>query len=289
MINKKFSKICFVVFMFAYSFNTHALTYLFSHGFADSEIQAYRYTREYTTLFGMTANNPFYIMDGNVKTFSYPDVISCFSTIPFLSKIPLIYRTSFGQDNELEVLRNAYDEIDDNEIILVGVSRGASTASIFMGLDKPERVKGVVLISPFDLVRNVFEHHTITWLVSKVTCCNKKTAYGWLKKVTSFNEDGMHPIDLVSEIDRDVPVLFVCTKTDTTVPCQATINLYERLVEVDHEKVHLLVLNSGKHAKLLKSQEAETFQNVVHAFYQRYDLPHDETFAELRTRYFSAC
>jgi len=284
-----FFKICFVICAFVYNFNTYALTYLFSHGLFDSEIQAYRYTKEYKTLFGRTANNSFYIMDGDVKTFSYPDVIGVFSTLPFLSKIPLIYKTSFGQDNELKALRKAYNEIDDDEIILIGASRGASTASIFMGLDKPERIVGVILISPFDLVKNVFEYHVITWFLSKIFCCDKKTVYEWLKMITSFDEDGYHPIDLVSEINEDVPVLFVCTNTDTVVPCESTINLYERLVEAGHEKTHLLVLESGKHAKLLQSKEAETFQNVVHAFYQEYNLPHDKTFAEKGIKDFSVC
>jgi len=289
LVNKNFLKISFVLFVLVYNIKAHALTYLFSHGLFDSEIQAYRYTKEYQTFFGGIANNPFYIMDGDVKTFSYPDVIGIFSKIPFLSKIPLIYKTSFGQGNELEALRSAYNQIDDDEVILVGVSRGASNILIFMGLDKPERVKGAVLISPFDLVRNVFEYHMVTWLISKITCCDKKTVYKWLKMITCFNEDGVHPIDLVEKIESDVPLLFVCAETDKTVPCKSTISLYEKLVDCGHKKAHLLTLESGKHGKLLYSLEAERFQNVVHAFYQKYDLPYDEKFAQLGVKDFSVC
>lgn len=281
-----FLKICFIgMLLFANSMKTYAVTYLFSHGFGDSELQAYRYTKEYKSLLGKTKCNSYYIIDENLKVFNYPDVIGLLAKVPLLAKIPLINKTSLGQQSEVDSLKKAYDEIEDNEIILVGVSRGASVAASFMGTCDTKKIKAVVLISPFDHMKSVIRHHFFSKFISKVFHCSDEKKYELLQKIFNFNKNGIHPIDCVENIDKNVPVLFVCTKQDGTVPFESTVYLYQKLIDSNHSKAHLLILETGKHAQLLKSPEAEKFQNVTHAFYKTYGLPCNQDFAEKGAQY----
>jgi len=260
----------FALFFLLYVGNLSALTYLFSHGFAARAKQFCNYVKEYENRRGKVKKNNFYIIDGCVKSFNYPDA----AHKPFVN----IFKTCLGQEKDLIALRRAYHEIHDDEIILVGVSRGASAAATFMGTDKPERVKAVILISPFDHLINVFKSTRLSQFLYRV-----------LKKCSCFNENGKHPIDWLCKKEKNVPVIFVCSKTDKTVPCQSTISLYKSLLDAGHTNIYLLCLPEGKHAKLLKSKYAGVFQNVVHAFYDKYNFPCNEKFAAIGKRKLQSC
>ncbi|MFC1843026.1 alpha/beta hydrolase family protein [Candidatus Dependentiae bacterium] len=260
-------KILLVLFCFWGSIKVKALTYLFSHGFADTGKQVRRYMKEYETRRGKIKTNAFYIIDGLIKTFNYPDAICK----PFSN----IFRTSLGQENELQALKQAFCHIQDDEgVVLVGVSRGASAAAIFMGACRPTNIKAVVLISPFAHVLDVFKTNFF---------------YRLFMKISNYSQNGKHPIDWLCRMDKNIPIIFVCAKTDKTVPCESTIRLYKKLVLSGYTNAYLLCLNVGKHAKLLKSKEAEKFQNVIHAFYKKYGLPHKQEFAELGQDFLARC
>jgi len=260
----------FIILFLLFAYNAYGLTYLFSHGFADRSKQVNRYVKEYRTRRGKIKKNKFYIIDGKIKVFNYPDA----ACKPFVN----IFKACLGQEKDLQALRRAYHQIDDDEIVLVGVSRGASTIATFMGVDKPKKIKAVVLISPFDHLINVFKPTRFS-----------RFLYRLFKKLSCFNENGKHPIDWMCKMDKTIPIIFVCSKIDKTVPCRSTINLYRSLVTHGHKKVYLLCLPEGKHAKLLKSSCAEMFQNIVHAFYCAYNLPNNGEFACMGKKLLEKC
>lgn len=270
--DKKFSGYLFLfVYLIFFGLgvsNLKAVTYLYSHGFADTGRQARKYMREYTTRRGRKKTNEFYIIDGECKTFNYPDV--------FCKPLSNIFQTSLGQENELQALQSAYFEAieKDNNIVLIGVSRGASAAANFVGACDCKKVSAVVLISPFAHVYDVFKTDFF---------------YRIFGKISRFDKDGKHPIDLIEKMDKNKPILFVCSKTDKTVPCSSTIRLYRKLVSSGHNNAYLLCLETGKHAKFLKSEEAEKFQNVTHAFYRKYGLPCKQEFAEKGAKILETC
>lgn len=242
--------------------------YLFSHGFGDTGRQANKYMREYKTRRDKLKTNKFYIIDGETKTFNYPDTV--------FKPLSNIFQTSLGQENELNCLRDAYNETQEKEcdVVLIGVSRGASAAATFMGACQCKRVRAVILISPFAHVCDVFKTNFF---------------YKLFIKLSRFSETGKHPIEWLPKIDKSVPVLLVCSETDKTVPCASTIRLYKQLVDCGHAHAYLLCLKVGRHARFLKSPEAEKFQNVTHAFYKRYGLPHNEKFALLGEPFLQGC
>ena len=256
-----------------------AQTYLFSHGFADDANQVYNYTKKYTW-FGMEYKNDRYVLYEPIKTFDYPDVI--------FKKIVNIFKTSFGQDNEIKTLHKAFKETqkgdskkeDDKKIVLFGLSRGASAAANFMAEYNPKEVKALVLESPLDHAKIIFDHHWFIKLLAKLMFTNTERIYTFFSNVSEHDKKGKHTIDLISKIRKDLPIMIIGSHQYHADPIKSISNLYKKLVESGHKHAYLLKLKKGKHSQLLSAQDGETYQNVVHAFYKKYGLRHNKEFAQ---------
>jgi len=278
-----------VISILALPIGAKALTYLFSHGAFDWKNQAFKYARENIDWWGNKKERAYYIMDGPLKLFNFPDVFSCKLAPRWL---PKLWEMSLGQENEVVCLRKACDEIKDENVVLVGVSRGASAGVVFLGEDDPEKVKAAVLVSAYDRVSTVFSHHWFTTILSIIPLVTNQSLYKFFLLVSKFKENGLHPITSIDKINKKKAILLVCSKKDGTVPYRSTIDLYKKLLEAGHEKSHLLVLDSGRHAKMLKSEEAETFQNVVYSFYEHCGFlsnENDKILAKKGAKRFAQC
>jgi hypothetical protein len=86
-----------------------------------------------------------------------------------------------------------------------------------------------------------------------------------------------------------LPILFVHSHKDKVVPIKSSQRLYLLLKMLGHEHVYLLELNAGLHGKLIIGPEAETYQNVVHAFYKKYNLAYNEHFALKGESFLAQC
>lgn len=196
-------------------------------------------------------------------------------------------RSSIGQDSDIECFKRVYDQYltrggKNKNIVLYGASRGASTIINFMARSRLNSVKALVLESPLDSVHNHvgeilgkwkyvpglhwFGHHFI------VPCLYRK-----------YNPRGVQPLDVVDKIQPDVPVLFVCSKTELFYP--ETIRLYKKLARARHAQgqnnVHLLVLESGEHCGLLYDHHCGgLYCGVVRAFYDAYGIERNTSAAQ---------
>src|SRR5579872_4787818 len=124
---------------------------LFSHGVADSYKQAFMYAKSYIQ-HGTTHCNERYLFHTPYVTFNYPDATSKFYRVNW-------NETSFGQENEIARLHCAYQhtmkQFENCDIILWGLSRGASNQSIFAGMYPLDNVKAIVLESPYNCMAEV--------------------------------------------------------------------------------------------------------------------------------------
>jgi alpha-beta hydrolase superfamily lysophospholipase len=252
--------------------------FLFAHGIADNHKQAYLYTKHDQR--GKINTN--FIMPDSVFTFDFPDATTHFWRVNFT-------KTSLGQANEILALYKAYNSmletlktqnITDPHIILFGLSRGASTVINFMGLFNPLNVKALILESPFDTPQNLIKN-----LLAKANLDHipglSTIAYNILSNIfMQHNKYGLQPLDMATYIPKEMPILLICSKEDGTVPYASTVALYNRLIETGHKKAHLLVLNIGKHSKLISGPEGNKYQQVVHAFYKKYGLEYDHDLAK---------
>lgn len=240
------------------------VTYLFSHGLGDSHKQAWKYTP------ARQKKKP-YIIQEPLISFDYPDVSKSIFRVNRL-------QTSLAQDNEIKCLAQNYYKYKPS--VLVGVSRGASALINFMGIYQPTEVGALILESPFDCVNSIVDRlaHETRWAYLPGL---KKYGLNIMSFIfCKYRPDGIRPIDQIAKIAKDLPILIICSAQDTLVPVWSTINVYKALIETGHSNTYLLVVPEGKHAELISHRMYGTiYQHVVHAFYCKHNLPHDQNLA----------
>jgi len=238
---------------------------LFSHGIADTYKQAYIYAKT------SAIYTPF-------MTFNYPDATERFYRVDFR-------KTSFGQKNEIAVLRKAYEktlniaqekfQCDDPSVILYGLSRGASNLIIFAGTHDLPHVKALILESPYYSMGDVIDHIMDTFNMTRLPHSLGELIMEnifWL-----YNRNGIKPCDVLENIPKDLPILIICSKKDTLVPFTTSQKLYEELIKTGHKNVHFFITDYGRHGKILHDHNQEKYITTIHTFYKQYNLPYDRS------------
>ena len=222
-------------------------------------------------------------MEGKVFTYDYPDATKHFWRVNFT-------QTGLAQHNEIMGLKKAYEQTKaslkkstnpNKDLVLVGLSRGASSILIFAGLHKPEQVKGIIVESPFDSTRTIAQNMLRKLHLDSVP--GMQTLGHWAISAIFWQHStrGIQGIDSVESIDKDLPILFVCSREDSLIPVESTIALYKKLRENGHKKVHIFIANAGRHGRILHGSDGKKYQRIVHAFYQKYGMHHDKELADL--------
>ena len=244
--------------------------YLFSHGIADTYRQAFNYLQDKTQ-----PNKP-YLIQTNLITFDYPDATTGYLRVNR-------HETSLAQDHEIIHLANRfYRNINANDqVVLIGVSRGASSLINFMSWYKPTSVQALILESPFDsadsIIRNIVNLAGLAWIPGS-QCAGLALLCSIFKK---YNSKGLKPVESVKNIPVQLPILLICSLQDSLVPAWSTIILYSALVATGNKHVYLLILPQGAHGRLISHPlSGQLYQTTAHAFYRRYGLPHNPILAE---------
>lgn len=229
---------------------------LFVHGIADTHLQA--------EPFAQTCVNP-------VRSFDF----EC-ATKHFWRMNP--FSCSLGQDHELEQLNSKWQELneefpDADGFVLIGISRGASIIINFLARYKPQKIKAVVLESPFDTIDNVIKHKAALW--GRSVSLLKKLVPLIFRK---FDFNGIQPDNVIDQITEDVPMLFVTVEHDHMVPLVCAENLISKRKQNNYRHVHHLHLMQGKHGKLLLGPDAHMYKQTLHTFFAHYNLPHDPAY-----------
>lgn len=277
---------------------------LFSHGIADTALQLLNYTIQaqstnqsiyvlFSHGFGDTGklaqvyqNGSKQYKDGlftipfDIYSFHYPDArVEC-------RKIPRISCTSLAQANEIARLRDAFLAMicelkkkygNNYKIVLYGLSRGASTIIMFLATypELLEHVAAVILESPFDSINTIIEQKIKNLGLGKIV--SAKTGHRIFSMIFGqYDPQFPSPIDVIERIDTaSIPILFICSKQDTTVPYESTKKLYQKLITKNPEHVYLIELEEGKHGKILQGRQGELYQKGVFDFYKKYNLLKD--------------
>ncbi|CDK30576.1 alpha/beta hydrolase [Candidatus Babela massiliensis] len=249
--------------------------FIFSHGLEGNRNQIKRYT--------MPNKLNWQILGNNNISFDFGDVDS---DGKFNEN-----NANLAQDKDVETLDNIYKEClkDEavNKIVLVGVSRGASTI-INYASRHPEKLAAVVLESPFDSIEKIIEYQLnrkyVGWIPGIKHLFHKIIE----RKYPNYDKNGIRPIDIVKSLPKNLPILFVHSKKDRLIPIKSSIRLYKQLKSTGHNNVYLLKLNDGEHASYQWGTDANNYQTVVHAFYKKHDIEHIEELAQLGERLLEA-
>lgn len=274
-------------------------TYLFSHGIADTNQQAHKgYTKK-----NLSANeSDRYIINNEAHplvTFDYPDagegiIYPRIRTWSDLFKVKAIIRkisyrvdrahTDFAGSHEIRTLANNHAAITENAVVGIGVSRGASALVTWLGThdnhQKIANIKALVLESPFDsmdsIVRNIIGEQLCQYSAAR------KLGHDILKLIFyRYNRNATTPLQAAESVPLHIPIIIICSEEDARVPAWSSEKLYNQLISTGHTNVHLLKIKRGLHGKLIQGPDGETYRNAVHAFYQKYHLPHNAEWAEL--------
>jgi predicted esterase len=246
------------------------------HGFGGNQKAVYYYQRSN-------------IIGSHIFSFDFPDVTqSGFSILPFITvNVPVDPQyVSLGQETDIRALKEAYSQALDkinhasaninSGIILLGVSRGASTAINFLATHQTPHIKAAIIECPYDAIDQIIHYQLNTISLHKTPGLNQG-----LHKLTqkivfpNYNTRGIQPIHVVDKIPHKIPVIFIHSLADKLIWINSSRALYCKLKQAGHAHVYLVELPTGGHADCLRGIEGRYYRAAIHAFYKKYNLPYD--------------
>ncbi len=252
--------------------------YLFAHGLGATYNQG-------TSLFtrircvqpdGSIVCNKHWVMDDPIALFNFHDAKN--DQNEYYKE-----QVNLGQQKDMarlhEAIQTAREKLPGHQLVLGGISRGAVVCLNVLGLYQPDGVAALVLESPFDSFKNIINHLIKRFGMSWVPFSEK---IGFKIARSQFPEldlEGISPIKTVPYLPYNIPILIVHSKKDKVIPVKCSRKLYIKLRQSGHHHVYLFELHNGAHGKLMNGPDAIHYQNIVHAFYKKYNLPYHEPFA----------
>ena len=191
-----------------------------------------------------------------------------------------LWNSCIGQDDDMQRLSDIIDACPQ-DVVLFGESRGASTIINYLGsaLAQPEKVKAVILDSPFDTLIHVLSHRMKRYFADKFI--DPKTVEKLLPFLCwKYKLDGIQPIHAIKNISREIPILLICSREDTQVPWKSSHLLYKELRKKGHEKVFVYSVAYGSHGRIMQGKAKKFYRKVVHAFYKKHDIWHHPEYAQ---------
>jgi len=201
----------------------------------------------------------------------------------------VVSKINLGQEGDLANHRIRFDSLrqehSDDDVILMGVSRGAATtfqsASLLnrQNVDLLKNVRLIILEGCFDSVGHTAqERHP--WLL-KYNCVFDSFLAS-LEHVTSFKRDGAAPIKVVADFPQHIPVVFITSLKDYAVPAVCTKDLVKSLIQHGHQDVYLLELKNSSHPRYMMddANDALNYLHFMHALYKKYNLPYIPDYAD---------
>ncbi len=235
----------------------------FVHGIADNHKQVEKYKASKST-HGFVPNSiEICLFDDACENLR--DAYQQSQSIPWAS-LKKTRSSCLAQDAEIEKLHELVQKHPGKNLILFGVSRGASTIINYVALHKPGNVKALILESPFDdmysvvngILRKIYAH----WIPGLTTI-------GDLACATIFNNYStcaIAPRDVVAHMPPHIPVLIVCSEQDQLIPAASSQALHQQLIETDHQQAFLLTLATGKHGHIITSDSGAEYRKAVQDF-----------------------
>jgi pimeloyl-ACP methyl ester carboxylesterase len=182
----------------------------------------------------------------------------------------LFWRLNIGQSRDIQALIERDQDVPATELISFGISRGALVTFIRHATN-PDRKARLVLLegcpasipATLDYRYGRFLARCVEWLLCHFTRYN-------LLDATYAS-----PLAMADMFPKDVPVAFVTSERDTSVPAQGTRDLVETLKRFGHTKVHMLVLKDAGHDTYLTASERDrrAYLEFVESLCVTYNIP----------------
>lgn len=265
----------------------HKVAMVYAHGIASTHNQSRHFSKYLNrSIDGTYTTNRYWLFAEPVVTFNFPDSQEQgqfnYAYVNLGQKIDQD-RLDFAFKKTLEELPTC------TQIIGAGISRGATTWLNYAAECRPPQLGALILESPFEAIKSIVNNLLRKFHMSWVPFSTSLTLWAVKKKFTALNVNGPFSLDLVDQIDKDLPIIFIHSRSDQVIPPNSSRKLYVKLLQSGHNHVYILELARGEHGKLMQGMEAELYQNCVHAFLQKYDLPHCAEFAQRGRSLLATC
>lgn len=220
------------------------IIYLFVHGLDPRSSAAIKQARSYLD------NN---VIDGLCYTFSFNDSLRALN---------------FGQSRDCQILAHAYVQLmekhPESSVVIVGVSRGASTILNTLSTQKAvdfSRVKAVILESPFEHVETLTQHITKSYVPVLPHSWSHSFLHRLIRHCTLYDVLGIHAKESIKELPEHIDVFIAYSQEDATVPPQGTHSIITTLQESGRNVTHW-VAQTGRHSTL--SKQAQFKEEIDH-------------------------
>ena len=187
---------------------------------------------------------------------------------------PALTRYNLGQDKDVQAINNTYEQVlsqnvlaPNEKMIGYGTSRGAMALINWMAVHKPQKIKALVLEGTPSSFDDIIEFSTGF----------AKHYYTALKKIlttaTAFKADGSNATQSILNLPKDLPIILIASKADTTVPFQCSVKLYELMINNGFTNVQLVLLDKPDHNEYLSHNDIDTkiYMDAVRDFYNKLD------------------
>jgi hypothetical protein len=205
---------------------------------------------------------------------------------------PILSKMSFGQETDHISHRIKYQswlkKTDKRDgIILWGVSRGTAATFTSFAIEKYPEVKLVILEGAIDSIPNVMlnriSHSLNSTRMASSVMPFVNSCFRFFKRhsITSYNPDGLSPLDYVNTFPENIPVVFITSEIDREVPHKNTENIAMALARKGKNDVYRLILKHSSHPNYMfdNREDRDAYECFIHAIYKKYQFQHDELLA----------
>lgn len=244
-----------------------SIGFLFAHGFGLTMDQIHWYKEG--------NSNNWYILSEPCRSFNFPEVNED-GSVNFK-------KVNFGQKDDVEAMRIAHEKFCQEHnlewAVLVGMSRGAS-AIVNYAASNPKKIKALILEAPFDSIENVIALQLRRRYIGYIPGVTPLACTLANKVWPTYKSNGLKPLRSITKIDKAMPILFIHSKQDGLVSFDSSKTLYAKLKRRGYKNIHFLELENKAHCKYQKGDGALKYRDTVHAFYRKYNIPHNKDFAD---------
>lgn len=237
--------------------------WIFVHGIADNHNQVEKYKASHN-------NNGFVPDEVEVCVFddaceNLRETYQNTKSIPW-SSLKKIRSSCLAQNSEMEELHALVQKHAGKNLILFGVSRGASTIINYVAMHKTGNIKALILESPYDdmysVVNGILGHIYAHWVPGLTTIGNLVCATIF----SNYSTCAIAPRDVVEFIPKHIPILIVCSNQDQLIPAASSQGLHQQLTESGHLQAFLLTTPIGKHGHIIAGDSGTAYTKKVQDF-----------------------
>jgi len=158
---------------------------------------------------------------------------------------------NFGQDNDVEAINNEYQLINDPNIIAYGVSRGSRALINWIAKYRPLNIKAIILEgTPTDL--DEMTDFSPGYLYYYYQLVKRILPY-----ISSYDPNAPNITDTILDLPRNIPILFITSEKDKTVPYQCSLNIYQKLINNGFTNVSICVLGKAGHDDYISNNDRD--------------------------------